>query len=161
MGCFSYHCSLDQEVLGFVCFFRTHPNAMSILAEEQKVLFGKSYKLIAMNHTRWNTKYIMIARVVKVSPAFQKAYRRMLASHLDQRANAVTLQQLIPSEEEIGILSELIRLLQGAANFTQWVGQLENPTISQVYPRLKVSFLLSSLSSPTDHESYTKGWRKS
>ena len=37
--------------------FRTHPNAMSILEEEeQKVLFGKSYKFIAMDHTRWNTK---------------------------------------------------------------------------------------------------------
>ncbi|KAG0372097.1 hypothetical protein BGX24_000738 [Mortierella sp. AD032] len=110
---------------------------MSILAEEQRVLFGKSYKLLAMNHTRWNSKYVMIARVVKVSPAFEKAYRRMLAGHNDQRANALTLKKPIPSEEEIATLNELIRLLQGAANFTHWVGQLENPTISQVYPRIE------------------------
>ncbi|KAF9537216.1 hypothetical protein EC957_008622 [Mortierella hygrophila] len=129
--------SLYQQETSNVAWIATHPNAMLILAEEQKVLFGKSYKLLAMNHTRWNSKYVMIARVVKVSPAFEKAYRRMLAAHNDQRANALTLKKLIPSGEEVAILNELIRLLQGAANFTHWVGQLENPTISQVYPRIE------------------------
>ncbi|KAG0061044.1 hypothetical protein BGZ89_011795, partial [Linnemannia elongata] len=110
---------------------------MSILAEEQKVLFGKGYNLLAMNHTRWNSKYVTIVRVVKVSPAFEKAYRWMLAAHNEQRANSLSLKKLIPSGEEIAILNELIRLLQGAANFTHWVGQLENPTVSQVYPRIE------------------------
>lgn len=119
-------------------FFRNNRVAMSIFTQERAKLGHKELAFVADNVTRWNSRYNMIRRVVQLSDALvptsdilatRSVGRTMTEKYSGFRNNLL-------SADELEVLREVIQLLKGAADFTDWAGRFEHSKISQIYPRV-------------------------
>jgi len=114
--------------------FRNSSVAMNVLNAEQDRLYNKRLNLRASNDTRWNSKYEMAKRILEIKEAISSAYDRMRVGSNDQRSKANDLEPHILEDQEIEALGEIIAILKPLAEFTNWAGRIDNPTISKIYP---------------------------
>lgn len=119
-------------------FFRTTSNAMNILNEEQDKLYKSRLKLLSTTVTRWNSQYEMARRVYQINTAINATIDRLKSGAIpDGGLRAKDLGSLPLSDSEIAALRETLVLMKPLADLTHWAGQTENPTISQIYPRIQ------------------------
>lgn len=118
-------------------FYRGGGFSTDLLVKHQRRLYDKSSKLKSMNATRWNSRYMMAARVLKVSGAIVECHKELESTnHLKGAAGKVTLESLLLTKDHVDTLQEVIDFLGPAADFTHWAGNLASPTISSIYSRV-------------------------
>lgn len=126
-----------QRCKDIVVIFAGSSAATEILGLHQKILFdGKEWKLLGFNKTRWNSWFIMAARVHKLMPAILASIRELEEGSKDLKDKAKALRDVVLCDDEIDALGEMLTLLQPAANFTHWAGSATRPTLSHVYARV-------------------------
>ncbi|KAF9580974.1 hypothetical protein BGW38_002179, partial [Lunasporangiospora selenospora] len=73
---------------------------------------------------------------VKLVEAIKATHRAMIEGSRDEKAKGAELGKMLLDDHEVDTLREFVSLLQPAANFTHWAGSVQNPTVSQLYPKL-------------------------
>lgn len=118
-------------------FYRGGGFSTDLLMKHQRRLYDKSFKLLSMNATRWNSRYTMAARVLRVLGAIVECHKELeRTNHLNGAAGKATLDSLPLTKDHIDTLQEITDFLKPATESTRWAGNLASPTISLMYPRI-------------------------
>ncbi|KAF9127251.1 hypothetical protein BG015_004574 [Linnemannia schmuckeri] len=95
----------------------------------------KSLTTRLKNDTRWNSRYDMLKRILRLSKYINKTVRYFIR-HPSQLPSHIKLQHIKEcafSQVEIDILRELEDLMASAAEFTNRIGSSQIPTTSLIY----------------------------
>ena len=106
--------------------FHRSSKATSKLREKQQLLGVNEHRLINDCVTRWGSTYDMLTRFIEQQQA-------ICAVLLDSRAD----RQLMPTDEEISIVEELIVILKSFREGTEIMSGEKYPSLGMVLPLLK------------------------
>ena len=105
------------------------------LAKSQQTAGADDIKPITMNETRWNSRYEMIKRVIKLKDHIDRTISHFTnnATLLPAHISLDELKSCLLSHEELDTLHDIEILLEKASEYGNKMGASTIPTISTMY----------------------------